>query len=67
MNTLPVKPITPTRHFTKQDLSRGTMESIDAPNGYHNDPIHSDDRHLTIFITPWDRYRYMAAPHGYIA
>ena len=30
-------------------------------------PLHADNRHLTTFITPWGRYRYRAAPQGYIA
>ena len=36
-------------------------------NGYHSVPLHPDDRHLTTFITPWGRYRYLVAPQGYIA
>ena len=40
---------------------------LDAWNGYHSVPIHSGDRHLTTFITPWGRYRYKTAPQGYIA
>ena len=40
---------------------------FDAWNGYHSVPLHPDDRHLTTFITPWGRYRYCAAPQGYIA
>ena len=30
-------------------------------------PISEEDRHLTTFITPWDRYRYKTASQGYIA
>ena len=40
---------------------------FDAWNGYHSIPIRHEDRHLTTFITPWGRYRYCAAPQGYIA
>ena len=40
---------------------------FDCWNGYHSVPLHEDDRHLTTFITPWGRYRYKAAPQGYIA
>ena len=41
---------------------------FDAWNGYHSVPLHADDdRYLTTFITPWGRYRYRAAPQGYIA
>ena len=40
---------------------------FDAWNGYHSIPLHTEDRHLTTFITPWGRYRYRVAPQGYIA
>ena len=40
---------------------------FDAWNGYHSVPLHPEDRHYTIFITPWGRYRYRIAPQGYIA
>ena len=40
---------------------------FDAWNGYHNIPLHPDDRHYTTFITPWGRYRYRIAPQGYTA
>lgn len=40
---------------------------FDAWNGYHSIPLDERDRHLTTFITPWGRYRYLAAPQGYIA
>ena len=45
----------------------GTKKTIsDAWNGYHSVPIR-EDRHLTTFITPWDRYRYKTCPQGYAA
>ncbi|KAL8569022.1 hypothetical protein ACOMHN_048270 [Nucella lapillus] len=40
---------------------------FDAWNGYHSIALDERDRHLTIFITPWGRYRYRVAPQGYIA
>ena len=40
---------------------------FDAWNGYHSVALHPDDRHLTIFITPWGRYRYRVAPQCYVA
>ena len=36
-------------------------------NGYHSIPLHKDDYHFTIFITPWGQYCYKTAPQGYIA
>ncbi len=40
---------------------------FDSWNGYHAIPLHIDDHHMIIFITPWGRYRYCAASHGYAA
>ena len=40
---------------------------FDAWNGYHSISLDEQDRHLTTFITPWGRYRYLVAPQGYIA
>ena len=36
-----------------RSVPSGTRKTVfDACNGYHNVPLHSDDRHLTTFITP---------------
>ena len=40
---------------------------FDAWNGYHSIALDEADRHLTTFITPWGRYRYLVAPQGYIS
>ena len=46
----------------------GTNKTItDAWNGEHSVAIREEDRHLTTFITPWDRYRYKTCPQGYAA
>ena len=37
-----------------------------AWNGYHSVPLHPEDRHLTTFITPWGRYRYLRNPQGFV-
>ena len=51
-----------------RSIPPGTKKTVfDAWNGYHSVPICEDDRHFTTFITPWGRYRYCAAPQGYIA
>ncbi|RUS76710.1 hypothetical protein EGW08_015537 [Elysia chlorotica] len=41
--------------------------TFDAWNGYHSIALDEQDRHLTTFITPWGRYRYLVAPQGYIS
>ena len=45
-----------------------TYKSVfDCWNGYHSTRLHTDDKHLTTFITPKGRFRYKVAPQGYIA
>ena len=38
----------------------------DAWNGYHSAPLRKKDSHLTTFITPWGRYRYLRNPQGFV-
>ena len=40
---------------------------IDNWNAYHSVPIAEEDRHVTTFLTPWGRYRYLVAPQGFLA
>ena len=40
---------------------------IDAWNGYHSVPLRESDRHLTTFITPFGRWRYIRAPQGFLS
>ena len=40
---------------------------LDAWNGYHSVALRPEDSHYTTFITPWGRFRYLAAPMGYLA
>ena len=41
--------------------------STDAWNGYHSIPLDTHDRHLTTFLTPWGRMRYIVVPQGSIS
>ena len=38
----------------------------DAWNGYHSVPLDPRDRHITTFITPWGRLRYIGGPQGHV-
>ena len=40
---------------------------LDTWNGYHSVALRPEDSHYTTFITPWGRFRYLAAPMGYLA
>ena len=37
---------------------------LDAIKGYHQCPLDKDSQHLTTFITPFGRYKFMRAPFG---
>ena len=39
----------------------------DMWNGYHSVPLRECDRHLTTFITPFGRWRYLRAPQGFLS
>ena len=54
-------------HQARAVPSKTYKTVFDAWNGYHSIAIAEEDRHLTTFITPWGRYRYLVAPQGYIA
>ena len=38
---------------------------MDAWNGFHSVPLCEKDKHLTTFITPFGRFRYLRAPQGF--
>jgi hypothetical protein len=38
--------------------------SFDAANGYFQIPLHPSSQHLTIFMTPWGRYKFLRASMG---
>ena len=54
-------------HQARQVPQNKKKTVFGAWNGYHSVPIQKEDRHLTTFITPWERYRYCTDPQEYIA
>ena len=51
------------------ELAKGVPEKtwrtvVDAWNSFHSVPLRNEDKHLTTFITPWGRFRYLRAPHN---
>jgi len=54
-------------HQARKVPPRTYKSVFDAWNGYHSIDLDEQDRHLTTFITPWGRYRYLVAPQGYIS
>ena len=59
---------TPSPFHQAMSIPHHTKKTItDEWTGYHSVPIRECDRHLTTFITPWGRYRYLVLPQGYMA
>lgn len=51
-----------------RSIPPGSWKTVtDAWNGYHSVPIREEDRHLTTFITPHGRWRYIRAPQGFLS
>ena len=49
-------------------IPQNTWKTVtDAWNGYHSVPLRESDRHLTTFITPFGRWRYIRAPQGFLS
>ena len=40
---------------------------LDCWHGYHSVPIAKHDQHLTTFLTPWGRYKYLTTPQGFLS
>ena len=40
------------------------FSTFDAANGYYQIPLSPASQHLTVFMTPWGRYKYLRAPMG---
>ena len=51
------------------DRSSGAkyFTTLDATKGYWQMTLDPESRHLTTFITPWGKYRYLRAPMGFIS
>ena len=49
-------------------IPKNTWKTVtDAWNGYHSVPLRESDRHLTTFITPFCRWRYIRARQGFLS
>ena len=49
-------------------IPKGTWKTVsDAWNGYHSVPLRESDRHLTSFITPFGKWRYLRTPQGFVS
>lgn len=81
--TVPAHRLEQVRLELEQDIALGVIErfpyntpttwcsrmhvTTDAWYGYHSVPLDHRDRHVTTFLTPWGRMRYIVAPQGSIS
>jgi len=61
----PVK--TPRDAVAEIDGEAEYFACFDASDGYFQDPLDESCQHLTVFITPWGRYKSLVAPMGCVA
>ena len=54
-------------HLAREVPCHTKKTTVDAWNGYHGIRLCKSDCHLTTFLTPWGRFRYIRCPQGYIA
>ena len=53
---------------TARRIPRSSWKTVtDAWNGFHGMTLRESDRHLTTFITPDGRWRYIRAPRGFVS
>ena len=66
LNRFVMQPIHPTRTprdaVAEVDSECRFFTSLDATNGYFQIPLHPSSQHLTVFLTPWGRYKFLRAP-----
>jgi hypothetical protein len=68
LNKFVMRQIHPTRTprdaVAEVDSECRFFTSLDAANGYFQIPLHPSIQHLTVFMTPWGRYKFLRAPMG---
>ena len=60
----PTHPTRTPRDVAEIDGQARFFSTFDATNGYFQIPLHPDSQHLTTFMTPWGRYKFLRAPMG---
>ena len=58
--------VTPREAISHVPTEARFFSTLDAKSGYWQLPLHPDSQHLTTFITPWGRYKFLRAPMGLI-
>ena len=69
LNDVCLRQTHPTKPPFKQAMNvphRVKKSTLDAWKGYHSVAIREEDRHITTFLTPEGRFRYLTAPQGFL-
>ncbi|XP_046438430.1 uncharacterized protein LOC124189960 [Daphnia pulex] len=68
LNKFVLRPTHPTRTprdaVAEVDSESRYFTSFDAANGYYQIPLHPSCQHLTTFMTPWGRYKFLRVSMG---
>ena len=59
--------ITPREAVSQVPTGAKFFTTLDAKSGYWQLPLHVDSQHLTTFMTPWGRFKFLRAPMGLVS
>ena len=59
--------ITPREAISHVPTGAKFFSTLDAKSGYWQLPLHPDSQHLTTFMTPWGRFKFLRAPMGLVS
>lgn len=64
----PTHPVrSPVEAVASMGVGNRWFTQVDALQGYYQVPLRREDRDLTTFITPWERFRFCRAPMGLVS
>ncbi|XP_043188392.1 uncharacterized protein K02A2.6-like [Amphibalanus amphitrite] len=64
----PLHPLsTPREAVSNISVNAKIFSTLDAKSGYWQLPLQESSQHLTTFITPWGRFRFLRAPMGLVS
>ena len=64
----PLHPLsTPREAVSSIPVNSRIFSTLDAKSGYWQLPLQESSQHLTTFITPWGRFKFLRAPMGLVS
>ena len=58
---------TPREAVSNIPVASKYFSTLDAKSGYWQLPLHEESQHLTTFLTPWGRFKFLRAPMGLVS